>query len=721
MDALTDILDRVAAAVVATDATDLPAIADLHTHFQKIADMAVGEGTGAASPKAVRVVAGQAGQLLEQIILRDVQDAEAALKQVARSIGEIQRIVTGGSAGDVAAAAGGLGVAASAGEAGESTAATGGAATGGAVPGDEHGACGAERAILADDLPLVQEFLSEARSHLDTAEAGVLRVEEAPDDLEAVNAIFRSFHTIKGVAGFLNLQQIGALAHTAENLLDLARKGRIALTGAAVDVVLESIDCMKHLIDALGAAAASGGAIPAEPKLPGVLARIRAAIEGKDAGSAAAAAPVSATPAAEKAAEAAPAAAAGDTPPTEAPAKAAGAAAGGATGGGEATVKVATDRLDKLINMVGELVIAQSMVAQDSATLVSGDQRLARNMSHLGKITRELQDLSMSMRMVPIGGVFQKMNRLVRDLARKAMKEIDFVVIGGETELDRNVVEAISDPLIHMVRNAADHGIELPEDRVRAGKPRAGRLTLKASHQAGNIVIEIMDDGRGLNKERILKKARDAGILQEGQEIAEQDIFRLIFHAGLSTAEKITDVSGRGVGMDVVRKNVEALRGRIDISSVEGKGTTFTIRLPLTLAVIDGLVVRVGDQRYIIPITSIEQSIQPKADQLSTVQGRGELCMVRGELLPLLRLYRLFGVSPTSDDPTKALVVIVQTDQRRCCLLVDELLGQQQVVIKTLGESIGSVGGVSGGAILGDGNVSLILDIPGIVNLVTAS
>jgi two-component system chemotaxis sensor kinase CheA len=323
----------------------------------------------------------------------------------------------------------------------------------------------------------------------------------------------------------------------------------------------------------------------------------------------------------------------------------------------------------------------------------------------------------MSMRMVPILGVFQKMSRLVRDLSSKFGKQLELELAGGETELDRNVVEAISDPLVHMVRNAADHGIEAPADREKAGKSRVGRIHLRAFHQAGNIVIEITDDGKGINRKRVRQKAIEAGVVRPDQELSEQETLALIFHAGLSTAEKVTDVSGRGVGMDVVKRNVEALRGRIDIASVEGSGSTFTIRLPLTLAVIDGLVIRVGRERYVVPILSVERSLRPKPDQLSTVQGRGEMCMVRDTLLPLYRLHRLFDVPGAMQDPSQALVVIVQDDVRRCCLLVDELLGQQQVVIKTLGQGVGAVRGVSGGAILGDGNVSLILDVPGLVAL----
>jgi two-component system, chemotaxis family, sensor kinase CheA len=380
-------------------------------------------------------------------------------------------------------------------------------------------------------------------------------------------------------------------------------------------------------------------------------------------------------------------------------------------------IKVSTTRLDNLINSTGELVIAQLMVSEEISRTSATDHEMARKVAHQGKIVRELQELSMSMRMVPVQGVFQKMARLARDLSRKANKPVDFVTLGEETELDRTVVDKIADPLIHMVRNSVDHGIEPSDVRVKAGKKATGRVELRAFHQAGNIVIEIEDDGKGLDKERILKKAVDNGVVEAGQELADEEIFKLVFHPGLSTAEKITSVSGRGVGMDVVKKNIESLRGKIDISSTPGKGTVFTIRLPLTLAVIDGQIVCIGEHRYIIPINSIVRSLRPTSQQISSVQGRGEMVLERGELMPLVRLYSLFGVAPATEDPTKALVVVVEEDGKRCCLLVDDLLAQQQVVIKSLGEALGVVRGVSGGAIMGDGKVSLILDVPGLVKL----
>jgi two-component system chemotaxis sensor kinase CheA len=383
----------------------------------------------------------------------------------------------------------------------------------------------------------------------------------------------------------------------------------------------------------------------------------------------------------------------------------------------EDKIKVSTSRLDTLVNMTGELVIAQLMVAEQINAADLSMHELARKVSHQSKIVRELQELSMSMRMVPIQGVFQKMTRLARDLSHKASKPVDFVTVGEETELDRTVVDKIADPLVHMVRNSIDHGIEPSADRVKAGKPPTGRVELRAFHKCGSIVIEMEDDGKGLDTERILKKAVESGLVEAGQDLPPEEIFKLIFHPGLSTAEKVTSISGRGVCMDVVKKNVEALRGRIDISSTRGKGTIFTIRLPLTLAVIDGQIVRIGQQRYIIPINSIVRTLRPTREQVSSVLGHGEVVRERNELLPLVRLHKLFNITESREDATQGLVVVVEEDGKKCCLLVDDLLGQQQVVIKNLGDGLGRVRGVSGGAIMGDGKITLILDVPGLVQL----
>jgi two-component system chemotaxis sensor kinase CheA len=549
-------------------------------------------------------------------------------------------------------------------------------------------------------LPFVNEFIAEVTEHVEAAEASILILDKDPQDEEAINDLFRNFHTIKGSAGFLNLQQFGELAHSAENVLNQIRQGIGRWTDSAIDLILDCVDLMKTMLVSLEESARLDLPLARQERLPALLQRLRDWTPEQKKGVSAS------TPTEEIPGPSTPNTASAPDQPVRTN-----------TTASERMVKVSTDRLDELINMVGELAIAQSMASQDLTSEMAADAKKAKNIAHVCKIVGELQELSMSMRMVPIHGVFQKMARLVRDLAQKVGKEIEFSAVGGETEIDRNLVEALSDPLVHMVRNAVDHGLETPDVRVQAGKPRVGRIELKAYHRGGYIFVEISDDGKGLDKQRILQKAIQAEIVHEGQQLSNYDILRLVFHAGLTTAEQVTDVSGRGIGMDVVRKNIEALRGRIDISSVEGEGSTFTVRLPLTLAVINGLVVKVGPERCIIPIMSVEQSLRPDAEQLSMVQGRGEMCMIRDRVLPLFRLHKLFNAEPKFHDPTEAIVVIVQDGDHRCCLLVDELLGQQQVVIKSLSESLGMVPGVSGGAILGDGNVSLILDVPGLISL----
>jgi two-component system, chemotaxis family, sensor kinase CheA len=336
---------------------------------------------------------------------------------------------------------------------------------------------------------------------------------------------------------------------------------------------------------------------------------------------------------------------------------------------------------------------------------------------HAGKIVRELQDLTMATRMVPLRPAFQKLARLVRDVAQKTGKQVEFTVQGEDTEIDRTMVDAISDPLVHMARNAVDHGIESPEARLAAGKPAVGRVQLRAYHAGGNVVVELTDDGKGLDRDRLVQKAIDRGLITSSKGMSDHDILNLIFAAGFSTAETITDISGRGVGMDVVRRGVESLRGRVDISSELGHGSTFTVCLPLTMAITDGMLVRVGAERYVIPLASIVLSFRPEAGSLKTVAGRGEMAVLRDELLPIIRLHRLFGVDHAIEDPTSALLMVVGVGERRCALLVDELLGQQQVVAKSLGDGLGKVQGVSGGAILGDGRVGLILDVPEIETL----
>ena len=378
------------------------------------------------------------------------------------------------------------------------------------------------------------------------------------------------------------------------------------------------------------------------------------------------------------------------------------------------TVRVDRRRLDDLINQIGELVIGSSMVEQELLT-VNGGLALD-SMSGLGKIVRDLQEMSLSLRMVPIAATFQKMNRVIRDVAKKLNKQIDFVTEGDDTELDKSVVDQIGDPLIHMVRNAADHGIEMPDVRQAAGKNPEGTVRLRAFQQGGNIYIELADDGKGLDKQRILNKAIERGLVAPEANLSEQEIYNLIFLPGFSTASEVTELSGRGVGMDVVRRNVEALQGSVSVRSVPGQGSTVTVRLPLTLAILDGLLVRLDQEIFIIPLLSVIESVSIQAKDIRPIVGVGEVISLRGEVVSLLRLHSVLGI-PRSNHDDQGLIVIVEDQGRRVALLVDELVGQQQVVIKNLESNFRKVPGVGGATILGDGRVALILDIFGLSHM----
>ncbi len=394
------------------------------------------------------------------------------------------------------------------------------------------------------------------------------------------------------------------------------------------------------------------------------------------------------------------------------------AATAGASGGEGASIRVGIDKIDALINMVGELVITQSMLSQlsenfdmDRVTkLMSGIVQLERN-------TRELQESVMRIRMLPISFAFNRFPRLVHDLSAKLGKKIEMKMTGEQTELDKTVMEKIGDPLVHLVRNSLDHGIEMPAARRAAGKPETGTLHLNAYHQSGNIVIEIVDDGAGLPKDKILKKARERGLIKDDAVLTDEKIYDLIFMPGFSTADQVSDVSGRGVGMDVVRRNIKALGGTVEIRSQDGKGTAITIRLPLTLAILDGQTVRVGKEIYIIPLVSIVESIKIKSETVNIVAGRGEVIRLRDEYLQVLRLYRVFEAEPSFTDLEDGLLVVVEGEGLKAGLYVDELLGQQQIVIKSLEANFKRVEGVAGATILGDGTVSLILDVPGLIKL----
>jgi two-component system chemotaxis sensor kinase CheA len=527
-------------------------------------------------------------------------------------------------------------------------------------------------------------------------------LEQNPRASEAIHAVFRAFHTIKGLAGFLEFGEIQEVAHEVETLLDEARNEKIAVTPKLVDAVLEAADYLQtSLLDVEQRMAGQAGQ-PVRDR-HSLIGRIRGVSSDGVRSTPAPTAPIAeatANPVQTPAAAATPAHAPDAARTAEAKE--------------QFTVRVDTQKLDHLMEALGELVIAQSMIRHNLVGTGSQTPALAANLAQLARITADVQRTTMAMRMVPVGQVFQRSNRLIRDLARKLGKKIVLDVYGEGTEVDKTIAEELSDPLMHMVRNAVDHGVEMPDARVAVGKDPVAHIRLSAYHKGAEIVVEIADDGKGLDRERILAKAVEKGLARKDVKLSEQEVFGLIFEPGFSTASQVTDLSGRGVGMDVVRRNLAKLRGKIDIESTPGKGATFYLRLPLTLAIIEGLVVAAGEQRFIIPVFAIREMVRVTPEMISTFRGQNEMALIRGQLLPIVRLYRRLGISSRSENLCDGMLVIAECEGKAFGIWIDDLLGRQELVIKSLGESLKDTPGVAGCAILGDGRVGLILDVASI-------
>lgn len=594
-----------------------------------------------------------------------------------------------------------------------------------------------EGTIPETDLSLLHEFIQESRDHIHTAETLMLDLESDPTNTEFINSIFRSFHTIKGVSGFLGIKEVTELAHSIENIIDQARKSTIIIKPAHIDILLQSMDCLKEIIANIESGSDSGKFI-----IPSLYQSIMEILSVPDTIDVQYNTTISSGPvkklgtmlfengdigkeqldaALQKQGE-------GDPRkigkilvedngvPIRSVAEAIAVQTQSRSAKNvEETIRVPVNRLDQLIDAIGEAVISQSMVTADQAIKSSTSQTLLTKIAQTNLIMRQIQELSMSLRMVSVKATFQKMARLVRDLSKKSSKEIEFITEGEDTEIDKSVVENIGDPLIHMIRNSVDHGIEKAPEREAAGKSKVASIHLRAYHKAGNVFIEIQDDGKGLDKEAIYEKALSKGLCKPNEKLTDNEIFQFIFLPGFSTAKVITDVSGRGVGMDVVKRNIESLRGSVEMTSERGKGTTFTLRLPLTLAIIDGMVVRVGAETCIIPTLSIIETISTLSEHIVTVLEKGEMIKVRGNLIPLLHLSSIFNHHSKLNGKAKVTLIIEDMLGRKAGLLVDEIIGQQQVVIKNLGNGLGEVPGISGGAIMSDGTVSLIIDISNIV------
>ena len=603
---------------------------------------------------------------------------------------------------------------------------------------------------MSDDLDLIQAFTEEAAELLEGFEQGLLDLERSPGDAEVLNRIFRAAHTIKGNSAMLGFSDVAQFTHTLEDVLDRMRKGKLQVTPEGMSLLLRSLDMVKAklatlnrpeeapdssaLAQELRAYAEGGGpGVQVPEPVPAVAAEAAPeAGEAVDGGEAEeerpklgeilvaqqAATPEQISAALQQQRRVGEILIEQKVATAEQVQRALETQASQTSKGDAASIRVHTEKVDKLVNLVGEMVITQSMLAQ-IASKFTLDQlpRLVEAVTAMERHSRELQERVMAVRMQPIKAVFSRFHRLVRDMNRSLGKNIRLEVIGEETELDKTVIDRIGDPLTHLVRNSVDHGIEPPEVRQELGKAAEGVVRLRAYQQGGNIFVEVTDDGKGLDTARIRRKAIDQGLIREGEVLSDEQIYALIFRPGFSTAERVTDLSGRGVGMDVVRRNIESLGGQVSIESEMGRGSTFTIKLPLTLAILDGLSVRVGGAMYIIPLVNITESIRPKPGQVHTIAARGEVLDVRGHVVPVLRLYEVLGVTPEVTDPTQSLLVMVENGTERVAILVDELLGQHQVVIKSLETNYRRIEGISGATIMGDGQVALILDIPGLARL----
>ncbi len=588
----------------------------------------------------------------------------------------------------------------------------------------------APQQISSDDMEILVDFISEARENLETIEVNLIDLEQDPANMEIINNIFRPFHTIKGVSGFLSLNKINRLAHATENLLDSARSGDFIINDTATDAILESVDTLKQLIDRVSQGIDTGFMpldddidvdalrdklqtlqrvlIKGDKELLGEILVRKKVVDQTTVDQALAiqkehpdrkigeilvdtqkARPGQVTSALMD-----------QVPFAKKP---------------DTQVKVSTRKLDDLVDYAGELVIAQSMLKQKTMDY----PLISQNVAQLGQIVTNMQTIAMSMRMISIKATFMKMIRLVRDLAKKSGKEVNLTMKGEDTEIDRNVVDALYEPMVHMIRNSVDHGIENSSDRLKQGKSDRGEIVLRAYHKGGHIIIEIEDDGKGLDREAILEKAKQTGLVTGKEQMTDAQVYDLIMQPGFSTAKQITDVSGRGVGMDVVKNGLEKFRGQLQIASKKGRGTKFTISLPLTLAIIDGMLVRVDEEKYVIPTMAIQKAFKPAKNECYTVEGKGEMVKDRGNLIPVIRLNEIYktGTSNRKTPVHEGLVVVVESKDEKRAVLIDELLGKDEYVIKSLGTHLEGVEGLAGGAILADGRVGLILDVHGIFHI----
>ncbi len=555
--------------------------------------------------------------------------------------------------------------------------------------------------LISDDM--LDQFLNGALELLDTSEKNLLILEKEPERDNLVRETFGAIHSLKGNAGFMGFSEIEEISIEMETILDSIRNKQLDIDQNVVTILLSNIETIRNRVEIITNRTNKQEKARVEDKLQKE--KVKPKVEDKPK-------PADAPIPAEKTVLREVKAKTDDDEAKQAKAPAQ------MQTMQRKDIRVETSKIDKLFDLVGELITIESMVTH-SPDLVGLDlQNFNKSANMLNKITRELQEISMSIRMMPLEGHFNKMKRLVRDVSLKMNKKVNLVISGQETEMDKNVIDEIADPLVHILRNAIDHGVEAPEVRIAKGKNEIGNISLSARYEGNEILIVVEDDGAGISRDVILRKAQERGILKGAPDsLSNKEVFALIFEPGFSTAQTVTDISGRGVGMDVVKKNIEKLRGSVDISSVEGKGSKFTLRIPLTLAIMEAMLIRVGDSKFALPILSIRESFRPNPNSITVTMDGLEVVKVRQEILPIMRLHDLFSLESDSEILQEGILIIIEARERKVCLFADEIVGQQQAVIKGLSDYIGKVPGVTGCMILGDGSIGLILDIESLIDM----
>ncbi|MEN9723957.1 MAG: hypothetical protein RJB38_1943 [Pseudomonadota bacterium] len=597
------------------------------------------------------------------------------------------------------------------------------------------------------ELELKQGFIQEAEQLLSDAEQCFLLLESNPQDQPTLEKIFRIAHNIKGSAKAVGFDELGAFTHEFESFMLKCKSGEIPILPQTISILLLCNDHVKEyvtklkedpsahvdsraviakilnfsLTDTAAGPTSDEGAFEGTELPDGSMGFDEdEAIEDQEGEDHSVASPMGSVlaeaPASDSTVPFASTAALASSPPPRdgAPSSPTGSNHGqGASSASDETIRVSLGRLDRLINFVGEMVILQTVLKELAQS--ENPAGLKKTVHQMGKVTKEVQDLSMGLRMVPVKQTFLKMQRIVRDTSTLLGKRIQLSIQGEETELDKTVLESLGDPLTHLVRNAVDHGIETPEERRKAGKPELGQIVLRACHEGGKLVIEVKDDGGGISADRLRKKALEKGILKPGQNITDEEAIKLIFHPGFSTKAQVTEVSGRGVGMDVVKTNIEQMQGEVLVDTSVGSGSTFKVILPLTLAIIDGIVVTCAENRYVIPLAHVHETLKPEPKDIKFATGVGEVLLLRGENLPVMRLSRALGKAPRKDAGAEQIAIIIRTTETPFATLVDDIIGQHQVVIKKLGSELQHLAGYSGSAILGDGRPAMILELGDLV------